>query len=82
MLLVHLLQCKPEPEVYGNWNALEAGTIAVVIYCLRLSYIAVIYNSCSFLSPSDKAAVVGGNVLTSQRVTDVILMAFQACACS
>lgn len=36
----------------------------------------------SFLSPSDKAAVVGGNVLTSQRVTDVILKAFQACAAS
>jgi len=33
-------------------------------------------------SPSDKAAVVGGNVLTSQRVTDVILKAFQACAAS
>lgn len=36
----------------------------------------------SLLSPCDKAAVVGGNVLTSQRVTDVILTAFQACACS
>jgi 5-oxoprolinase (ATP-hydrolysing) len=36
----------------------------------------------SFLSPSDKAAVVGGNVLTSQRVTDVILKAFKACAAS
>ncbi|KAK4381063.1 5-oxoprolinase [Sesamum angolense] len=35
-----------------------------------------------FLSPSDKAAVVGGNVLTSQRITDVVLTAFQACACS
>lgn len=36
----------------------------------------------SLLSPSDHAAVVGGNVLTSQRVTDVILRAFQACAAS
>lgn len=36
----------------------------------------------SFLNPSDKAAVVGGNVLTSQRITDVILKAFQACAAS
>jgi len=32
----------------------------------------------TFLSPSDTAAVVGGNVLTSQRVTDVILAAFGA----
>ncbi|CAJ0887902.1 5279_t:CDS:10 [Entrophospora sp. SA101] len=36
----------------------------------------------SFLNPSDKAAVVGGNVLTSQRLVDVILKAFQACAAS
>lgn len=36
----------------------------------------------SLLSPSDHAAVVGGNVLTSQRVTDVIFRAFQACAAS
>lgn len=36
----------------------------------------------SFLSPSSKAAVVGGNVLTSQRVTDVVLAAFSACAAS
>ena len=36
----------------------------------------------SLLSPADDAAVVGGNVLTSQRVTDVILSAFQAMACS
>ena len=34
------------------------------------------------MSPSEKAAVVGGNVLTSQRVTDVIFRAFNACAAS
>ena len=33
-----------------------------------------------FLSPSPTAAVVGGNVLTSQRVTDVIFEAFEAAA--
>lgn len=36
----------------------------------------------SLLSPSADAAVVGGNVLTSQRVTDVVLKAFKALACS
>ena len=36
----------------------------------------------SLLSPSAEAAVVGGNVLTSQRVTDVILRAFTAAAAS
>jgi N-methylhydantoinase B/oxoprolinase/acetone carboxylase alpha subunit len=34
----------------------------------------------SILAPSEEAGVVGGNVLTSQRVTDVILSAFKACA--
>lgn len=83
------------PEVYGNWNAPEAVTAAAVIYCLRclvnvdiplnqgcLAPVKIHIPSGSFLSPSDKAAVVGGNVLTSQRITDVILTAFQACACS
>lgn len=36
----------------------------------------------SLLSPSPDAAVVGGNVLTSQRVTDVVLKAFNAAAAS
>lgn len=36
----------------------------------------------SILNPSSGAAVVGGNVLTSQRVTDVVLKAFKACAAS
>ncbi|KAI5679738.1 hypothetical protein M9H77_00965 [Catharanthus roseus] len=83
------------PEVYGNWNAPEAVTAAAVIYCLRclvnvdiplnqgcLAPVKIYIPPGSFLSPSDKAAVVGGNVLTSQRITDVILTAFQACACS
>ena len=36
----------------------------------------VITKGC-LLNPSDTAAVVGGNVLTSQRVTDVVLKAFR-----
>lgn len=34
------------------------------------------------MNPSETAAVVGGNVLTSQRITDVVLKAFNACAAS
>jgi len=34
------------------------------------------------LNPSPEAAVCAGNVLTSQRITDVVLLAFQACAAS
>lgn len=36
----------------------------------------------SILWPGQEAAVVGGNVLTSQRVTDVILKCFKAAAAS
>ncbi|KAH9900168.1 Hydantoinase B/oxoprolinase-domain-containing protein [Xylariomycetidae sp. FL2044] len=83
------------PEVYGNINAPEAITYSAVIYCLRclisediplnqgcLKPINVKIPPRSLLSPSTGAAVVGGNVLTSQRVTDVIFKAFQACAAS
>jgi len=77
----------------GNINAPRAVTTSAIIYCLRclvqrdiplnqgcLNPIEVRIPHGTFLSPSDTAAVVGGNVLTSQRVTDVILSAFQACA--
>lgn len=83
------------PEVYGNINAPEAVTYSAIIYCLRclisediplnqgcLKPIHVLIPKKSFLSPSDNAAVVGGNVLTSQRVTDTVLKAFRACAAS
>lgn len=83
------------PEVHSNWNAPEAVTAAAIIYCLRclvdvdiplnqgcLAPVSIRIPKGCFLSPSDKAAVVGGNVLTSQRITDVVLTAFQACACS
>lgn len=83
------------PEVYGNINAPAAVTHSAIIYCLRslieddiplnqgcLKPVKVCIPAGSFLSPSPKAAVVGGNVLTSQRVTDVILRCFNACAAS
>ncbi|KAK5074647.1 hypothetical protein LTR64_000852 [Lithohypha guttulata] len=83
------------PEVYGNVNAPEAVTYSAIIYCLRclidqdiplnqgcLKPVKVQIPKGSFLSPSEKAAVVGGNVLTSQRVTDVVFRCFEACAAS
>ena len=36
----------------------------------------------SLLDPSPSAAVVGGSVLTTQRVVDVVLKAFGVCAAS
>ena len=83
------------PEVFGNTNAPAAITYSAIIYCLRaliksdiplnqgcLNPIDIRIPSNSLLSPSKGAGVVGGNVLTSQRITDVILKAFHACAAS
>lgn len=83
------------PEVWGNCNAPRAITVSAVIYCLRsmvghdmplnqgcLSPITIRIPPGSLLDPSEDAAVVGGNVQTSQRVVDVILRAFGACAAS
>ena len=36
----------------------------------------------SLLDPSPTAAVVGGSVLTTQRIVDVVLKAFGVCAAS
>uniref|UniRef100_A0A673XIY0 5-oxoprolinase, ATP-hydrolysing n=1 Tax=Salmo trutta TaxID=8032 RepID=A0A673XIY0_SALTR len=82
-------------EVWGNCNAPRAITFSALIYCLRcmvgqdiplnqgcLTPIKVIIPSGSILQPSQNAAVVGGNVLTSQRVVDVIFRAFEVCAAS
>ncbi|PWO00451.1 Hydantoinase B/oxoprolinase [Tilletiopsis washingtonensis] len=83
------------PEVYGNTNCPRSVSHSAIIYCLRamvsteiplnqgcLEPIEVRIPAGSLLDPSDDAAVVGGNVLTSQRVTDVVLKAFKAAAAS
>eukprot|EP01080_Neovahlkampfia_damariscottae_P008929 gene8929-878_t len=81
--------------VLGNINAPRAVSVSAVLYCLRclikksiplndgcLKPIKVIIPENSILCPSEEAGVVGGNVLTSQRVTDVILKAFNAASAS
>lgn len=83
------------PEVYGNWNAPVAICNSAVIYALRcmvnsdiplnhgcIRPITLIIPDQSLLRPSYKAAVCAGNVLTSQRIVDVIFRAFGACAAS
>lgn len=83
------------PQVLGNTNAPKAVTYSAVIYALRclvdqdiplnqgcLAPVEIRVPDACLLNPSRDAAVVGGNVLTSQRVTDVILRAFRACAAS
>lgn len=83
------------PQVDGNHNAPPAVTYSAVIYALRslvgddiplnqgcLAPIEFVIPKYSLLNPSEDAGVVGGNVLTSQRVVDVVLLAFSACAAS
>jgi 5-oxoprolinase (ATP-hydrolysing) len=80
-------------EVKGNLNAPRAVTHSVILYCLRclvksdiplnqgcLNKIRIVIEDGSLLAPSEHAAVAAGNVLTSQRLTDVILKAFGVCA--
>lgn len=82
-------------EVYGNTNAPRSVCYSAIIYCLRcmvgqemplnqgaLNPITIIIPPGSLLDPSENAAVVGGNVMTSQRLCDVILKAFNVCAAS
>ncbi len=83
------------PELPGNLNAPVAVTNSAVLYCLRclLDSDIPLNHGCllpidirlpkgSLLNPSAGAAVVGGNVLTSQRLVDVILKAFGVAAAS
>ncbi|KAF4126659.1 Hydantoinase B/oxoprolinase [Geosmithia morbida] len=82
-------------EVYGNWNAPVAICNSAVIYALRcmvdsdiplnhgcIKPITIQIPDQSLLKPSHQAAVCAGNVLTSQRIVDVIFRAFRACAAS
>lgn len=87
---------KTSAMVLGNTNAPKAITVSAILYCLRclvkreiplnegcLKPINIQIRKHSLLDIGDSdVGVVGGNVLTSQRLTDVILKAFRACAAS
>ncbi len=82
-------------QLAGNLNAPCAVTASVILYCLRcliesdlplnqgcLRSIAIRLPEGSLLAPGPTAAVAGGNTLTSQRLTDVVLKAASAAAAS
>lgn len=82
-------------EMYGNLNAPKAILYSAVLYVLRslISSDIPLNNGClhpikfltrpsSVVDPSYEAAVVGGNVETTQRIVDVMLKAFEAAAAS
>lgn len=83
------------PQVYGNLNAPKAVCYSAILYVLRsiisddiplnqgcLKPLIIKIPDGSLLSPSPDAATVGGNVETSQRITDVVLKAFQVMGAS
>lgn len=80
-------------EVLGNFNTPNSVVRSAIIYCVRclvnsdiplnagcLKPVTIITKEGSVLNPSETAAIVGGNVTTSQRITDVIFKAFRAVA--
>ena len=83
-------------QVLGNTNTPRAVCVSALLYCLRclveqdiplnegcLAPVRIIFPPYpSIIAPSKTAAVVGGNVLTSQRVTDVILVLRLLCESS
>ena len=86
---------KTSKQLSGNLNVPKAVTRSAILYCLRclidsdiplnqgcLNPIKILIEEGSLLSPTQDAAVVAGNVLTSQRIVDVIFKALGSCAAS
>ncbi|WP_456386200.1 hydantoinase B/oxoprolinase family protein [Desulfolithobacter sp.] len=84
-----------DPQIWGNCNAPRAVTKSAILYSLRclikkdlplndgcLAPVDIRIPKGCLLDPSPDAAVVGGNVQTSQRIVDVILRAFEMAAAS
>ncbi|ORY01820.1 5-oxoprolinase [Clohesyomyces aquaticus] len=82
-------------EGYHSFNAPQAITRSATLYVLRclINQDIPLNEGClrpltftipegSILNPSPAAAVCAGNPITSQRVTDVVIKAFEACAAS
>ena len=77
------------PQVQGSINAVQAVTLSAAFYALRCLVqediptnsgifrpIRLILPESSIVNASFPAAVAGGNVETSQRIADVIFLAF------
>ncbi len=83
------------PQLAGNQNAPRSVTSSAIVYALRslidqslplneglLRAVDITLPRGSLLNPDADAAVVGGNVTTSQRIVDVIFRAFGNVAAS
>ena len=72
--------CRARKSVAALAGCVEDGRTLGAQGCMKPVTVRI-PDGC-LLSPSAEAAVVGGNVLTSQRVTDVVLKSFNAAAAS
>ena len=83
------------PQLTSNQNTPPSVTSSAVVYALRslidqdlplneglLDAVEILLPEGSLLHPDSSAAVVGGNVTTSQRIVDVIFRAFGNVAAS
>ncbi|EPY25355.1 5-oxoprolinase (ATP-hydrolysing) [Angomonas deanei] len=83
------------PQVLNSTNCPTAVVHSAIIYCIRclvdsdiplnqgcMKPVKVLVEKGSILQPDEDLPVVAGNVTTSQRVTDVVLMTLKAVACS
>ena len=86
--VIYCMRAMLDMEIPLNAGCLVpiTGTYPAFAMCVRRSLtqteITVKIPEGSLLSPSKTAAVCGGNVPTSQRIVDVVLHAFHACAAS
>ncbi|MEA3418320.1 MAG: hydantoinase B/oxoprolinase family protein [Campylobacterota bacterium] len=84
-----------DEQLRNNQNTPRSVTYSAIVYTLRslineslplngglLRAVDVILPKGSLLNPGENAAVVGGNVTTSQRIVDVIFRAFGNVAAS
>ena len=79
--LIFILMFKDIQVIFGR----NVDVNVVVVYFFTkgcLAPIDVIIPEGCLINPHSDAAVVGGNVLTSQRLVDVIFKAFETCAAS
>lgn len=79
--IIYCLRCLIGRDIPLNQGCL--APIKVKIFkAFKFNYFKIIVPPGTIISPDERCAVVGGNVQTSQRITDVILLAFQAVAAS
>jgi 5-oxoprolinase (ATP-hydrolysing) len=80
--VIYSIRCLVGHNIPLNQGCLVPINIHIPKGNINKHYLKMRMNLGTILNADSRAAVVGGNVLTSQRIVDVILRAFSACAAS